>query len=160
MEIIKAEPEHAGEIARLNNAVQQLHAEHYPDVFKFPTDPMEMETFFRDKIQADDSFVLMARISGNAVGYVWGQIQRKEENLFKHAQERIYICQLSVDLAHRRKGVGRELIRAVEHLAKEKGIHRIALDSWVFNDQAHRFFEALGFSTFNIIMSKETPKDR
>jgi ribosomal protein S18 acetylase RimI-like enzyme len=160
MEIVKAEPDQAGEIARLNNAVQQLHAEHYPEVFKFPTDPMEMETFFRDKIQGDDSYVLMARISGNAVGYVWCEIQRKDENLFKHALERIYICQLSVAPEHRRQGVGRELLRAVEHLAKEKGINMMALDSWVFNKQAHRFFESLGFSTFNIIMSKETPKDR
>jgi ribosomal protein S18 acetylase RimI-like enzyme len=158
MEIIKANPDHARDIARLNDAVQKLHASHHPDVFKYPTAVSEMESFFRDKIQADDHVVFMAGIDGKSVGYLWCQIQRREENLFKHAMARLYICQLSVDPDHRGNSVGRELMRAAERLARENGIDTMALDSWMFNENAHRFFEKLGFSTFNILMSKDIPE--
>ena len=159
MKIIKATPDHAPDIARLNDAVQKLHAGHHPDVFKYPTVISEMEDFFREKVQADDHIVFLARIDGKGVGYLWCQIQRREENLFKHAMARLYICQLSVAPDHRGNGVGRELMCAAERLARENGIDAMALDSWMFNQYAHRFFEKLGFSTFNILMSKDIPKE-
>jgi ribosomal protein S18 acetylase RimI-like enzyme len=152
MEILKATLEHAGEIALLNDAVQKIHTEHYPEVFKYPTDATETGRFFRDRISDDDSFIFIARISGQAVGYVWCTIQQRHENVFKYGQERIYIHQLSVEPEFRRKGVGRKLMHAVESVARENGISRFALDSWEFNKEAHAFFEQLGFSCFNINM--------
>ena len=148
MEIFKAKHEHVGEIALLNDAVQRMHAENYPEVFKYPTDTAEVEKFFRDRISDNNGFIFMARISGQAVGYVWCNIQRRHESVFKHGQERIYIHQLSVKPEHRRKGIARKLMHAVERVAKKNGISRFALDSWEFNKEAHTFFEQLGFSCF------------
>ena len=159
MEIRKAKPEQAGEIASLNEAVQKMHAEHHPGVFKYPADAEEMERFFRDRMSDEDSFVFIARVSGQAVGYVWCTIERKPENVFKYAQEKIYIHQLSVNTEYRRKGVGRRLVGAVEALAGDNGISTLALDSWEYNKEAHAFFEQLGFSCFNINMWRERPRD-
>jgi ribosomal protein S18 acetylase RimI-like enzyme len=155
MEILQAKIEHAGEIARLNDAVQKMHAEHHPDVFKYPTDTAETESFFRDRISADDNFIFVAEIDGKAVGYIWCTIDLKKENVFKYGQKRVYIHQLSVAPEHRRQGVGRELMLAVSGLARKKGIGKFALDSWEFNKEAHAFFEQLGFSRFNINMWQE-----
>lgn len=47
-------------------------------------------------------------------------------------------------------------MQAVDCLAKEEGIHCIALDSWEFNNEAHSFFERLGFSRYNINMWRQT----
>ncbi|MFH1741130.1 MAG: GNAT family N-acetyltransferase [bacterium] len=159
MEILKAKPEHASEIALLNDAVQKMHAEHHPEVFKYPTDAMEMERFFRAKISDNDCFIFLARSSRRAVGYVWGNIQRRQENVFKYGEERIYIHQLTVKPEYRRKGVGCKLMHAVECEAKENGISKLVLDSWEFNKEAHAFFEQLGFSCFNVKMWCEITKD-
>lgn len=69
MEIRQAQPEHAGEIARLNDTVQKMHAAHHPDVFKYPTDAAETERFFRERMSADDHFIFVATIAGHAVGF-------------------------------------------------------------------------------------------
>ena len=159
MKILKAKLEHVGEIVLLNDDAQKIHAEHHPEVFKYPTDAVEMERFFRDIILADDNFIFLAKISEQAVGYVWGTIQRRPENVFKHSQEWIYIHQLSVEPDYRRKGVGRRLLHAVDNVARENGISKFVLDSWEFNKESHAFFEQLGFSCFNINMWRETAKD-
>jgi len=41
MEILKARLENVREIVLLNDAVQKMHAEHHPEVFKYPTDAAE-----------------------------------------------------------------------------------------------------------------------
>lgn len=159
MEILRAKPEHAGEIARLNDAVQKMHAEHHPDVFKYPTDAAEVERFFRERMSADDNVIFVATLAGHTVGYVWCTIELKQESVFKHGQRRVYIHQLSVEPQCRRKGVGRELMHAVARLARRHGIGRFTLDSWEFNKEAHTFFEQLGFSRFNINMWREAESD-
>jgi len=159
MKILQAKPEHAGEIGRLNDAVQKMHAEHHPDVFKYPTDAAEMERFFHDRMSADDNFIFVAMLAGHAVGYVWCAIELKKENVFKYGQRRVYIHQLSVEPQCRRKGVGRELMVAVASLARRNDIGRFALDSWAFNKEAHDFFEQLGFLRFNINMWREAESD-
>jgi GNAT superfamily N-acetyltransferase len=156
MKILKAKLEHVGEIVLLNVAGQKIHAEHHPEVFKYPTDAAEMKKFFRDIISADDNFIFLAMISDQAVGYVWGTILRRPENVFKYGQEWVYIHQLSVEPENRRKGVGRNLMHAVDNVARENGIRKLVLDSWEFNKESHTFFEQLGFSCFNINMWRET----
>ena len=158
MEIQKANLEHISEIVLLNDAVQKMHAGQHPEVFKYPTDAAEMEKFFRNVISNDENFIFVARISDRAVGYVWVEVQRRPENIFKYAQKRIYIHQLSVEPEFQRKGVGRKLMDAVENLAKENGISKFLLDSWKFNKEGHRFFEQLGFSCFKINMWRKLPK--
>ena len=159
MEILKAKLEHVSEIVLLNDAVQKMHAEHHHEVFKYPTDAVEMERFFRDIISGGENFIFLARISDQAVGYVWGTIQRRPENVFKYGQERMYIHQLSVEPECRRKGVGRRLMYALDSVARENGISKFVLDSWEFNKESHIFFEQLGYSCFNINMWRETAKD-
>ncbi len=159
MDIVRASHKNAGDIAVLNDAVQKMHAEHYPAVFKYPADTAEMARFFREQIAADDSFIFVAVVSGEAAGYVWASIQRRGESVFKYGTERIYIHQLSVGPEYRRKGVGRALMDAVGAVAREHGIRQFALDSWEFNTEAHAFFERLGFSRFNINMWRETAED-
>jgi ribosomal protein S18 acetylase RimI-like enzyme len=159
MEILKAKSEHVSEIVLLNDAVQKMHAEQHPEVFKYPTNFEEMEKFFRDIISTEDNFIFLAKISDQPVGYVWGAILRKPENVFKYGQQWMYIHQLSVEPGHRRKGVGRSLMNAVQDVARRNGISSFVLDTWEFNKESHAFFEQLGFSCFNINMGRKTAKD-
>ena len=158
MEILKAKPEHVSEIVLLNDAVQQMHAEHHPDVFKYPVDAAEMEKFFRGILSSEDHFIFIAKISYQAVGYIWGEIQRRPDNIFKYGQDRMHIHQLSVEPDYRRQGVGRRLMYALDNVARDHGISKFVLDSWQFNKEGHAFFERLGYSYFKINMRRETAK--
>ena len=159
IEIIKATSKQISEVARLNDSVQKIHAEHHPDLFKYPTDSQQVEEFFRDQVGADGNSIFIAIVSGRAVGYVWCAVDRKRENPFNHSRETVYIHQISVDPSYSRKGVGRKLMEAVEELAREQNICTIALDSWEFNSEAHVFFERLGFSRFNVNMWRRMGTD-
>jgi hypothetical protein len=91
MEIIQAGPGQAYEIAQLNDAVQKMHADRYPNVFKYPTDSAEIMSFFSGTISEKDTFIFIATIAGRAVGYVWCEIQKRNENVFKYGQKRVYM---------------------------------------------------------------------
>ena len=155
MEILKATIEEAGEIALLNDAVQRMHFERYPNIFKYPLDRSEMEKFWRERLSEADNFAFIARVSGQAVGYVLSAIQRRPESALQHAQETMYIQEIYIEPANRRQGIGRELMQAVEDVAAGHGIGRFSLVSWEFNKDAHAFFERLGFCRACRVMWRE-----
>jgi hypothetical protein len=61
MKILKATAADAAEIARLNGAVQKMHADHHPDVFKYPADASEIERFFLDSLTDDSHAILVSK---------------------------------------------------------------------------------------------------
>lgn len=54
---------------------------------------------------------------------------------------------MAVDPLHRRRGIGRGLLRAAEDWTAKRGIAVLQLFVWEFNDAAVRFYESEGFVT-------------
>ena len=54
---------------------------------------------------------------------------------------------LVVDAEHRRKGVGRALIRAGEKWAKDQGYSRVVVRSNAVRKEAHEFYPSLGYDS-------------
>jgi len=54
---------------------------------------------------------------------------------------------LVVDAEHRRKGVGRALIRAAEQWAKSQGYSRIVVRSNAVREESHAFYPSLGYNS-------------
>lgn len=50
-----------------------------------------------------------------------------------------------IDEAYRSRGIGDELCRFVLKIAKEEGCNMAMLDAYIENDDAHRFYERMGF---------------
>ncbi len=61
---------------------------------------------------------------------------------------------LAVHEGYHRRGVGRALMQAVEEKAGELGIHDIRLHVWEANQEAQRFYEALGYQTLSRTLIK------
>lgn len=151
MEIRKAASDDIPSIVSLNNTVQRMHAEAYPHIFKFPTDPTDMGRFFSEHTDKENNIVLLAiDESGNAVGYVWAEANYVPENPLMFERRIMYIHQIAVSPACRNLGIGRALIHRIEEYAKELQMQWITLDSWMFNQEAHAFFEKIGFTKYNI----------
>lgn len=53
-----------------------------------------------------------------------------------------------MDEKFRRQGVGREIINFIRQDAKKRGLDRVELNMWEFNEGALAFYEAVGFKTY------------
>ena len=74
-------------------------------------------------------------------------------NNYLHNGYTYYITIMIVDAEYRRKGVGKALIEEVKRLAVMNGIKTIDLDSGFHREEAHRFYESLGFEKECIFFS-------
>jgi ribosomal protein S18 acetylase RimI-like enzyme len=142
-------------LARLNQHVHVLHVEAEPDNFR-GLNPTEAVGFFESLLQ-DEAHVLMLSVdaSGEATGYLWAQDQERPGSEFTKPARTMYIHHIAVVPAARRHGVGKSLVAAIESEASERGISRLALDHWTFNEAAQRFFTSLGFEPYNVRMRRE-----
>ena len=66
-------------IARLNGAVQRVHADHAPALFRQPTSDAAFIAWFAEASRKPTAFVLLAEESCEATGYLFADEVRKEE---------------------------------------------------------------------------------
>jgi GNAT superfamily N-acetyltransferase len=109
-------------------------------------DPSDLEPYHRalDEIAAGDGTVLVAETGG---GEVVGTCQLI---VFRHLQGRGGRCaeieSVHVHPDHRSQGIGGDLMAAAIEEARRLGCYRVQLTSNTQRGEAHRFYEALGFS--------------
>jgi GNAT superfamily N-acetyltransferase len=139
-------------IARQTSTVQQLHTDALPDVFKPPSADLFAAQKLAALLQDPDSVVAVAEMDGRIVGHIYGAIVRRAENAFNHAGAHMYIHQIGVDDAVRRRGVGTALVEFVRDRTVALGLSVLHVDHWAFNARAASFFEACGFRPMKIVM--------
>jgi len=142
------------DIVRLNRDVQLLHAELEPSFFKSNFDNEKVAAFFAAKLAVSENHIRLADSGDGPNGYVWFEVQDRPETPLTLARKRIYIHHLSVQPEVRRHGIASALLRQVEAEALIGGITNIALDTWAANGSARSFFEACGFTAFNLSLGK------
>lgn len=154
-----AEADDAVTIAQLNQHVHVLHVEAEPDDFR-GLNPADAVDFFGSLLRDPKNVLLLSEdASGQAVGYVWAQDQVRPDNQFTKPARALYIHHVAVAPEARGQGTGKSLVAAVEAEARDRGITRIALDHWAFNEAAHTFFASLGFEPYNIRMRRRLDAD-
>jgi aminoglycoside 3-N-acetyltransferase I len=86
-------------------------------------------------------FIALAALRG---GEVIGGLAAYELEKFEQARSEIYIYDLAVQDADRRKGVATALIRALGRVAKERGAYVMFVQADRGDDPAIRLYESLG----------------
>jgi GNAT superfamily N-acetyltransferase len=129
----------------LHAHVHGLHLQHRPDQFK-QTERAAIEARFHEFLASATCKVWIAELAGKVVGYAVEIQAQKAENAWCPTRRCCDIEQIGVDLAHRRTGVATALLQAIVDSAHAAGIHEIELNSWAFNQDAHRAFESFGFT--------------
>src|SRR5271166_644377 len=66
-------------------------------------------------------------------------------------EEVAHLNLLAVSTAHRRQGLGRQLLDWLTATALEAGVFRINLEVRAHNDAARNFYRALGFDALNVV---------
>jgi ribosomal protein S18 acetylase RimI-like enzyme len=132
-------------ISSLNIDVQAAHASAMPWWFK----PASPDTFPPDVVALllDDpsNLVFIAEVESSPAGYAYAQIIDRPETSFNYAYQMVYVHHISVRPTHRRQGIGRALLEAVQTAANKRDIRMISLDVWTFNVEARAFFSGSGF---------------
>jgi len=147
-----AAPSDIANIAQLNGAVQRVHADHAPALFRQPTSDAAFIAWFAEASRKPTAFVLLAEESCEATGYLFADEVRKEETWSRPALRYFLLHHIVVAPAFQKRGVGGALMQAFIDEAKKRKISRVELDVWSFNEKAPRFFSRFGFSAFNYRM--------
>lgn len=145
----------AAAIVRLNRYVHDPHVAAEPADFR-DVNSVAAHRFFGQLISRDEQVVLVAVDSdGQAIGYLWAQDQQRPENPFTQPTRTLYIHHVAVAPDARRRGAGAGLMAAVEAEAARRGITRLGVDHWTFNETAQRFFTAHRFEPYNVRMRRD-----
>ena len=143
-----------GDLVRVNELRQQvneIHATGKPDVFK-PGFAEDLRDFIHVIWHDPDQDIVVAEVDGIICGFAVLHHIKRPENPFMYERDFIDIDEFCVDESCRRQGTASALVRFIREYAKEKGLHRIELNMWEFNQGALAFYEATGFVTFRRYM--------
>jgi RimJ/RimL family protein N-acetyltransferase len=98
------------------------------------------ERAYLQKAAADaDQYFIVAELAGEIVGS--GTICREARPTMRHAAS----LGMSVDAAHRRRGIGRALLQALVDWAREQGLRRVALQVMTRNAAGIALYKKMGF---------------
>jgi aminoglycoside 3-N-acetyltransferase I len=90
---------------------------------------------------AKPHFIALAALHGQEIV---GGIAAYELEKFERARSEIYIYDLAVEEAHRRKGVATALIRTLRGIASDRGAYVIFVQADRGDEPAIRLYESLG----------------
>lgn len=96
--------------------------------------------YFR-RLLAGDSFIAIAALEGEAV---IGGIGAYELRKFEQRRSEIYLYDLAVSAAHRRRGVATGLIESLRRVAAERGAYVIFVQADLVDDPAIALYTKLG----------------
>ena len=141
-----AKTEDVPQINKLREQVNRIHVQGRPDIFKagFCREFQDRTAWY---LQSDSNDIIVDDREGEITGMVMIDYIQKPESPYGLAREFCHIAEICVDEKWRRKGVAHELMERVREEARKKGMSKIELDVWAFND-ALAFYEAEGFHIF------------
>ena len=156
-EIRYAAREDLPQVNELRSQVSRLHAEGRPDIFR-PDFCEELRDQAYAQFEGEDSDVIVAVSGGTVCGFLIAQYIRRPESPYCHPREFCHVEEFGVSPAYRRQGIGTAMIAFCAEKAKEKGFPKMELDVWEFNEDARKFYEAVGFRTYRRYMEMDVPQ--
>lgn len=132
------------ELAKLNESVQNIHHELYPEKFK-PFNLFGVQKAFIQLLSSENVYAYLAKYKGEVAAYLLCIVLERKETEFQYGQSVLLIDQVCVLEKYRRKGIAKELLKRSVAFAQENDIKEIEIDYWEKNRSAYAFFAANGF---------------
>jgi len=137
----------------------ELHARLSPGFFRRPDlarGRQRASEALRDAEESEHETILVA-VDGKDVvcGACHLQIYDTPVGHTMVSQRRGHIETLIVARAQRRRGIGRALMSAATEWARSMGAHQLLLTVWAGNDDAERFYAALGYRTISQVLGTD-----
>lgn len=131
----------------IRKQVHKLHVDGRVDCFK-PDGWDAIKDVVKDRFVSDDSNVVVACNDSEIVGFAIIQYIRQPETPFRPKHEFVHIEEFCVDSKCRRQGIASLIIDFIKDDALKRGISKLELNMWEFNESALKFYESVGFKTY------------
>ena len=141
-----AKEEDLERVNEIRKMVNDVHVNGRPDIFREGFND-ELKNFIYEIWNAENKDIIVAERDGVICGFACIQIVDKPENPFMLARRFYDVDEFGVDEKFRRQGVATELIGFIRADAKRRGINKVELNMWEFNEGALAFYESVGFQT-------------
>ncbi|MGC9467116.1 MAG: GNAT family N-acetyltransferase [Anaerolineae bacterium] len=141
-------------LSQLFEEVDRLHREALPDLFQQARGAPREMAYIRSLIVGRDSDIIVAVNDGQIVGCVVLMIRDAPKIPILVPLQYVMIDTLVVVPDARGGGLGRQLMASAEQWAHERGIDRVELNVFEFNEGARAFYEKLGYETLSRRMVK------
>ena len=151
--ILLAEENDATDIAQLSYDVGRMHDEAMPMYF-LPSTQGEHLRIISEMLRDDNIIIFKALYENKICGFLCLYVPKKERKGFVYSRMGV-LLNMGVDSTCRGKGIGTELIVNAEEYLKEHGIGALELGVYMFNENAFKFYEKLGFITIERQMFKK-----
>jgi ribosomal protein S18 acetylase RimI-like enzyme len=130
---------------------QVEHAQALPSVFANVERVVAMG-WYRSFSGQSSKCILVADLDGIPVGVAMLEVKHSPAYEALVPRRYVYLNELAVALAHRRKGIGKMLVQACLVWSKEREASGLELNVWEFNQEAISFYQSLGLNTLNRTM--------
>lgn len=150
---VASEHDYAG-LCRLWAEVDRLHAELLPDFFQAPGEVPRSRGELRRRLAADDLLMLVAEAQRELLGLAEARLVDTPRQRQLTPRRRLYLEELVVGRAWRRRGIGRALLEAVEEWGRRQGARQTLLTVWEGNREAQAFYARLGFRPVNQVLGR------
>jgi GNAT superfamily N-acetyltransferase len=111
----------------------------------------DMKKVFEHKLQAPDHFFIAALYGPQIVGFCSLTVKHNLwiQGFLGNVDEMV------VEESYRGMGIGKQLMQRITTIALEKNCKRLELESSFHREEAHTFYEELGFEKRAYLFSKE-----
>jgi ribosomal protein S18 acetylase RimI-like enzyme len=143
MEIRFAKAQDVSGIIKLLQQVGRVHHEGRPDIFRGDAQkygPSQVIAL----LDKPGSPIFVAVEDDAVLGYCFCQLKIHEKDPVLCDRTELYIDDLCVDENHRGQRIGKALYEAACRYAKQRGCYNITLNVWSCNENAEKFYKALG----------------
>ena len=151
----RATADDAGVLADLHRYLHEPHVRAMPEEYP-PYDRAAALGYYRGLLDDPERPVWVAEVGGRVVGFVGVQVTQRPESPFTRPLRVLYVHQVAVSPDARGYGAGRALMVAAERAASGLGCAEVRLEHRAFNEEAHAFYESLGYRTHLVAMRKAT----
>jgi ribosomal protein S18 acetylase RimI-like enzyme len=103
------------------------------------------------EVEEKQGHVLVAVANKTVCGFVAGYVGKDSSSTDEH----FYIPELVVSESYRGQGIGSNLMRAIETLARTDGFKKMRIGVLAANPRVHQLYERLGFRDYAIELVKE-----
>lgn len=134
--------------------VNMVHHKGRPDLFKGPTTKYGEEEL-KKILQDENTPVFVCEDWEHRIlGHAFCIFQITEETNLVYGRKTLYIDDICVDEAARRKNVASDLYHHVLSFAKEHGCYNVTLNVWDCNPGAMEFYRVMGMSVQKTCMEQ------
>lgn len=154
MYIRNAEKKDINGLLKLLSQVLEIHHRGRPDLFRpcaVKYTKEELTVLLSDALRP--VFVAVDE-DEEVMGYCFCILRCERDNNILTDIKTLYIDDLCVDSAHRKKHVGRALYGHAVDYARSLGCHNVTLNVWALNESALAFYKSLGMTVQKLGMEQ------